>query len=181
MVAGTPQGCGSQSLGCGSASPHLVAFRFLPARSSKVLETYIKSSKRGFEGRVGVFLGENVRRCAHKSRVSLRVELGSAGVPGTVGGWGQWGGWGRREAGDSGRPGTAGGCRVWHPVLAACPEKQSCVLCDSCFPLRRTYPAPRRLLRLYQKRTAWCLCGNRCLELPLPDRLLEVCACLSLW
>lgn len=79
----------------------------LPARSSKVLETYIKSSKRGFEGRVGVFLGENVRRCAHKSRVSLRVESGSAGVPRTAGGRGQ------REAGDSGRPRTAGGRGQW--------------------------------------------------------------------
>ncbi|KAK2499892.1 hypothetical protein MC885_015044 [Smutsia gigantea] len=45
--------------------------------------------------------------------------------------------------------------------------------------LERTHPAPRRILRLYQKGATWRLCGHRSVELPLSDRLLEVCASFS--
>lgn len=47
-----------------------------------------------------------------------------------------------------------------------------------CFVLRRrAHPAPRWNICLHPERAPWCVCGNRGLELSLPDCSLEVCSC----
>lgn len=84
---------------------------------------------------------------------------------------GRWACWEPREAGPAALGAGAGD-------LAQSVLRSPLLICS---PLRRTHPAPRRILRLYQKGAPWRLRGHRSMELPFSDRLLEVRAGFGVW
>lgn len=67
-------------------------------------------------------------------------------------------------------------------LLSAQRDVKACFKVVLCFARRRpAHPASRRSVCLHQEGGPRCVRGDRCMELPLPDRHLQVCPCSGVW